>query len=240
MISPVALLFDVLGTTVNWFQPVSNAITDMAVNYHLDVDADAIALEWRQAYFDGMANTISGAAAWRKVDDIHRAALDELLPKYGMSMVDETSRQQLNQAWHYLDTWSDSLDGLHQIRQQRIVATLSNGNLDLLIHLNRHNGLQWDCLFCSDLFAHFKPDPETYLGACNYLKLEPEQVMMVACHRKDVEAARQHGLLTAFVSRPDEYGNRKPADKADDGEFDILANDFIDLARQLRERGDDQ
>ena len=43
-------------------------------------------------------------------------------------------------------------------------------------------------LFCSDLFGYFKPDPQTYLGACRLLALEPGAVMMVACHRSDLQA----------------------------------------------------
>jgi len=26
--------------------------------------------------------------------------------------------------------------------------------------------LPWDCIFSSETFRHYKPDPETYLGAC--------------------------------------------------------------------------
>ena len=211
MVRPVALLFDVFGTTVNWFEAVSDAISETATSNNITIDAASMAVAWRQAYFDGMAETVNGNAPWRKVDEIHRTALDRLLDQYDKGLVDESTREQLNQVWHRLDAWPDSIRGLEQIRARHIVATLSNANLDLLIDLNRHTGLQWDCLFCSDLFGHFKPDAETYLGACRYLGLDPQQVMMVACHRKDVEAAKRHGLLTAFVQRSDEYGHYRRA-----------------------------
>jgi len=230
---PVALLFDIFGTTVDWFHPVSKSIHEVASSLNIGIDAGLMTIEWRQAYFDGMAATINGETPWRKVDRIHREALDGLLPRYGMDMLDESARDRLNNAWHQLAVWPDTLRGLNQLRASHVVATLSNGNFDLLIDLNRHIHLQWDCLFCSDLFGHFKPDPETYLGACKYLNLPPESVMMVACHRKDVEAAQNNGLLTAFVHRPHEYGQQKPADNAESGAFDVVATDFIHLASQL-------
>lgn len=233
MTRPVALLFDVFGTTVDWFHPVSESIHEAASTLNIEVDAGLMAIEWRQAYFDGMAATIKGEAPWRKVDRIHRDALDELLMRYGMGMLDESERDRLNNAWHQLGVWPDTIRGLSLLRARYVVATLSNGNTDLLIDLNRHNQLQWDCLFCSDMFGHFKPDPETYLGACEYLNLPPESVMMVACHRKDVEAAKSNGLLTAFVDRPEEYGQQKQADTAEPGAFDVVATDFIHLASQL-------
>ena len=41
----------------------------------------------------------------------------------------------------------------------------------------------------AELFEHYKPDPETYLGAAKLLCLPPEQVMMVAAHNQDLKAA---------------------------------------------------
>ena len=233
MIRPVALLFDMFGTTVDWFHPVSKAIDEAASSLNTNIDARLMAIEWRQAYFDGMAATINGEIPWRKVDQIHREALDELLHRHAMDMLDVSARDRLNNVWHQLAVWPDTLQGLSQLRARSVVATLSNGTLDLLIDLNRYNHLQWDCLFCSDLFGHFKPHPQTYLGACEYLNLPPESVMMVACHKKDVEAAKSNGLRTAFIHRPNEYGKQKQADIAESGAFDVVADDFVDLANQL-------
>ena len=37
----------------------------------------------------------------------------------------------------------------------------------------KHAGIPWDLVFGSDLFGHFKPDPETYLGVTRYSILNP-------------------------------------------------------------------
>ena len=43
----------------------------------------------------------------------------------------------------------------------------------------------------AELFAHYKPDPETYLGAAKLLGLTPAQMMMAAAHNNDLKAAQR-------------------------------------------------
>ena len=49
----------------------------------------------------------------------------------------------------------------------------------------------------------------------------------------DLRAARVLGLQTAFIYRPNEYGAQEKADKAKAGDFDVVAADIGDLARQM-------
>jgi len=235
MEAPRALLFDVFGTCVDWYGSVTRALAGALGRPPEDAGVAALALAWRQAYFDGMAEVRVGRRPWRRVDEIHAEALERLMPEHGFALPDAAARARLNRCWHALDPWPDSVGGLRRLRHRHILATLSNGNLDLLIDLARHGGLAWDMLFCSDLFGCFKPDPQTYLGACRLLALEPGAVMMVACHRSDLQAAARHGLRTAFVARPLEYGGRQPADGAAAGDFDYVCTSFTELAECLKE-----
>ena len=57
--------------------------------------------------------------------------------------------------------------------------------------------------------------------------------MLVAAHPSDLRAARDAGLGTAYVVRPLEYGPNQRPHRMDDGEFDVTATDFLDLADQL-------
>lgn len=57
--------------------------------------------------------------------------------------------------------------------------------------------------------------------------------MLVAAHRSDLRAAHEAGLRTAYVSRPLEYGPGREVRMPAEGEFDLLASDFLDLADQL-------
>jgi 2-haloacid dehalogenase len=52
-------------------------------------------------------------------------------------------------------------------------------------------------------------------------------------HPSDLRAARDAGLMTAYVARPLERGRGRRPPRVEDGEFDYVATDFLDLARQL-------
>jgi 2-haloacid dehalogenase len=78
---------------------------------------------------------------------------------------------------------------------------------------------------------HYKPDPEVYHTAVQILGLAASDVMMVAAHRNDLEAARKAGMKTAFVPRPLEHGPEGKAEIAP--EVDVVAADFLELAEKL-------
>lgn len=44
----------------------------------------------------------------------------------------------------------------------------------------------------------YKPDEEAYLTAVDYLDLEPAEVMMVAAHKRDLDASCEAGLQTTY------------------------------------------
>jgi 2-haloacid dehalogenase len=57
--------------------------------------------------------------------------------------------------------------------------------------------------------------------------------MMVAAHGGDLRAAAAVGFRTAFVRRPLEFGPVGSPDLTPDAAFDLVAEDFHDLAAQL-------
>ena len=93
--------------------------------------------------------------------------------------------------WHRLHAWPDSVAGLTRLKKKYIISPLSNGNVALLTNMAKFAGLPWDLVMSAELFEHYKPDPETYLGAAKLLCLTPEQVMMVAAHNYDLKAAQK-------------------------------------------------
>jgi 2-haloacid dehalogenase len=110
---------------------------------------------------------------------------------------------------------------------------LSNGNVALLTDMAKNAGLPWDLILSAELAKHYKPDREAYMTAVDLLALQPGEVMMVAAHINDLNAARSFGLRTGFVHRPNEYGPTRHADNASPGQFDVVARDIPDLASQL-------
>jgi 2-haloacid dehalogenase len=178
----------------------------------------------------------SGELPWTKIDVLHRTILDELLVRFKIAdALSEEEKVHLNLVWHRLKPWPDAPRGIRRLKKRFIVATLSNGNTGLLVNMAKQGDLAWDCIFSSETFRHFKPDPEMYLGAADALDLRPDQVMMVASHKHDLRAAAQQGLKTAFIKRPHEYGRNSNPDLAPEADFTFNAEDFLDLAAQLGE-----
>jgi 2-haloacid dehalogenase len=176
-----------------------------------------------------------GELPWTKLDQLHRMSLDQLLPKFGLERLSESEKASLNKAWHRLDPWPDTVAGLTRLKRKFIIAPLSNGNVSLMTNLAKFGSLPWDCILGAELAKHYKPDPEVYRSAAEFLDLSFADVMMVAAHLADLRAAKAVGLQTAFVVRPAEFGNgtsRRPELHPDDS-VDVSAKDFGDLATQL-------
>ena len=83
-----------------------------------------------------------------------------------------------------------------------------------------------------DVVRHYKPEPESYLKSVALLSLQPAEVMLVAAHASDLEAAAACGLRAAYVRRPEEHGPNTYKEP-DTSAFDYVADDFLDLADQL-------
>lgn len=173
-----------------------------------------------------------GKLPWTRIDDLHRSILVDLLDGAGIRIADREI-DHLNRAWHRLDPWPDSVAGLTRLKERFIITTLSNGNVSLLTNMAKHAGLPWDCVISAELFRHYKPDPEAYLGCAELLDVAPHELTLVAAHPSDLRAARAAGLGTAYVARPLELGPGRPPHSVAQGEFDIVATDFGDLADQL-------
>jgi len=228
-----ALVFDVFGTVVDWHGSVAREMRGLARAKGLRVNAVKFAKAWRAGYRPAMDRVRRGEAPFEKIDVIHRAILEDVLKQFKVATLSEEEKAHLNLVWHRLKPWPDSVRGLKRLKSKLIIATLSNGNTGLLVNMAKHGGLPWDCIFSSDTFNHFKPDPEMYLGAADRLNLRPEEVMMVAAHKADLRAAAQCGLKTAFVKRPREHGSAGTPDLAPEPEFTVNAGSFLDLADQL-------
>jgi len=228
-----ALVFDVFGTVVDWHGSVAREVRGLAKARGLRVNAVKFAKAWRAGYRPAMDRVRRGEAPFEKIDVIHRAILEDVLQQFKIATLTEAEKAHLNLVWHRLKPWPDAVRGLKRLKSRLIIATLSNGNTSLLVNMAKHGGLPWDCVFSSDTFKHFKPDPEMYLGAAGMLDLKPEEVMMVAAHKPDLRAAAQCGLKTAFVKRPLEHGRGGTPDLTSEPDFTINADSFLDLADQL-------
>ena len=228
-----ALVFDVFGTVVDWHGSIVREMRELAKAKGLRLNAAKFTKAWRAGYRPAMDRVRRGEAPFEKIDAIHRAILEDVLKQFRIDALTEEEKAHLNLVWHRLKPWPDAVRGLKRLKSKFIIATLSNGNTGLLVNMARNGKLPWDCIFSSDTFKHFKPDPEMYLGAADALSLAPGEVMMVAAHKHDLRAAAENGLKTAFVKRPLEHGRGGSPDLASEPDFTLNAESFLDLADQL-------
>lgn len=228
-----ALVFDVFGTVVDWRTSVAREVGLLAKRKGLNVDGGKFADAWRAQYAPSMNRVRTGELPWTRLDDLHRMVLDKLLIEFGIAGLSEAEVVALNRAWHRLSPWPDIVSGLTRLKKKFIIAPLSNGNIALMTNMAKHSGLPWDCILGAELVRHYKPDPEVYQSAADFLDVERSEVMMVAAHLGDLRAAKGVGLRTAFVVRPLEYGPTRTPDLTPDSSVDVAAKDFNDLARQL-------
>ena len=228
-----ALCFDIFGTVVDWRTSIIREGQMLQQRLDLPVqDWPAFADAWRAGYQPAMQEVRSGALPWTDIDGLHRRILNRLLASRSLTL-SEDDTADFNRVWHRLIPWPDSVAGLYKLKQRLVITSLSNGNVALLVNMAKHAGLPWDTVLSAELFNHYKPDPEVYLGAARLLGLQPAQVMMVAAHPSDLRAAAACGLRTAYVPRPLERGLGGPMEPHTETEFDLMAQDFTQLAAQL-------
>ena len=228
-----ALAFDVFGTVVDWRTSIIGELEEFGRSHGVDADWPRFADDWRAGYVPSMNLVRRGELPWTRLDDLHRRILDELLGAAGITSVGDADVEHLNRAWHRLDPWPDTVAGLTRLKERLVITTLSNGNMSLLTNMAKRAGLPWDCVISAELFRHYKPDPQAYLGCADLLGIAPGELMLVAAHPSDLRAARDAGLRTGYVDRPLEYGPRGRNVRMSDGEFDVTATDFLDLADKL-------
>lgn len=222
------LAFDIFGTVVDWYGSIYRSVEQQVP----EVDPNAFTLAWRDGYAPALA-AANASGEWVILDVLHRRILDQILSELGHGGLDEATRQSLNETWHRLDAWPDSVAGIHRLKKHYTACTLSNGNLGLLANMAKNAGIHWDCILSAEVFRRYKPDPATYLGVARVFNVAPENVMLVAAHQNDLDAASASGLSTAFIERPDEFGPVRGNDVTGSESNDWHASDIMNLADQL-------
>lgn len=230
-----AVFFDTFGTVVDWRSGIAASVRRFAQGRRISLDPDAFALEWRSRYLPSMAEIRSGRRDFVSLDILHRENLVASLEKVGVAAEalpgDEV--EALARSWRWLPPWPDSVDGIAAMKRHVIVGPLSNGNTGLLVEMAKYAGLPWDVVLGSDVGKAYKPDPRAYRMPARFLGLEPGEVMLVAAHQSDLEAAQASGLATGFVARPEEYGPGQPGDPTPSDAWDVSGASLIQLAAAL-------
>ena len=159
--------------------------------------------------------------------------LDQIRPKFGLEKLDNKVADDLNLAWHRLDTWPDIVPGFVRLKRKFMLAPCSNGNIALMVDIARRNNIPWDAILGSEIARDFKPKPAVYLMTA--AALEP------AARRGDDGRRPQRRFAPGSVERASHrLTSRRPGENGPGtGEsaprvpVDFAARDFNDFADKL-------
>ena len=229
-----ALTFDTGGTILDWHTGFSTAFAEAGAKHGLEKDWGAAANDLRRKSLGRMLRLGENEPPAYNFDDSHRMAVDEVCADYGLDAITEEERRAI---WwdraHSLQCWPDFPGTLPKLREKFICASFTILSFRIIIDTARKNGLSWDAVISCEAIGKYKILPEAYQGCAKFLQLDVSEILMVACHNFDLDAAKAVGFKTAFVRRPDEWGAEGPPDPEPNPIHDIVVDSFPELAEAL-------
>ena len=229
-----ALTFDTGGTILDWHTGFATALGDAGRSHGIEKDWHGLSNEMRRRSLGKMLNLGEHEPPAYNFDGAHRAALEEIIADQGLEAFSEAERHRIAyEAPHNFTCWPDFPAVLPKLREKFMCASFTILSFRIIMDTARRNDLSWDAVFSCEAIGKYKVLPEAYLTVAKYLQLEPSQILMVACHNFDLDAAKAQGYNTAFVKRPMEWGRDGPPDPEPNPIHDIIVDDFPALARSL-------
>jgi 2-haloacid dehalogenase len=196
-----AVFFDFMGTCLDWHSSVVEAIPSAISK----PEASKLALEWRRQYFIANSERLVQQLGPEDIDCTLIRVLENVLnesPDYKPHFEPQV-KKQLIEAWHAQPAWPEVRQAIESIRNDLGLEVFvhANGTTRLQLDLTRFAGLNFDMLFSSQLLGTYKPDPEAYNKALRLVKLQPEEVVLVAAHAYDLRGAQNVGMKTIYIHR---------------------------------------
>jgi len=225
-----ALTFDTGGTILDWHGGISRAFAAAGARTGLSADWPAITNEYRRRSLKGIVGQVNPDFNF---DDVHRRVLDEVVRDYKLEAFTSADRDAIWRTWHSLDAWPDFAPALARLRKRYVVASFTLLTTSLVIDVSKKNGIDWDAIISCEMFGIYKTRPEAYKRAAKLLQLDPGEILMVACHNFDLNAALGCGYQTAFVKRPAEWGAEGPPDPVPNPAHTMVVDTFPELAERL-------
>ena len=223
------LAFDTGGTILDWHGGIAAALAECGRRRVITLDWHEFANEYRRR---ALRRMVGAVAPGFNIDDVHRDLLAELLREANIAFSDE-DRAAIAARWHRLDAWPDFVPALVRLRPRYPCVSFTILSLSLVVDVSRHNAIDWDAVISCEMLGVYKARPEAYQRTARLLQVAPAEILMVACHNFDLDAARAEGYRTAFIRRPDEWGPAGPPDPTPSPATDIVADGFSELADRL-------
>jgi 2-haloacid dehalogenase len=224
------LAFDTGGTILDWHGGITAVLVECGSRHGVAHDWREFANEYRRRSLRRMIGAIEPGF---NIDDVHRDVLEELLREKGIGAFTDEDRHAIASRWHQLDAWPDFMPALARLRHRYPCVSFTILSLSLVVDVSRHNAIHWDAVISCEMLGVYKTRPEAYQRTARLLQVVPSEILMVACHNFDLDAARGEGYRTAFIRRPDEWGPAGPPDPVPNPATDMIADGFAELADRL-------
>ncbi|KAH7175238.1 HAD-like domain-containing protein [Dactylonectria macrodidyma] len=222
-----AVFFDFMGTCLDWHSGVVAMFPPLIAK----AEASKLALEWRKQYFLEISQRFHQNLDPEDIDVTLARTLDFVLdqsPGHKAHFSVEL-KERLLEAWHHQTAWPEVQEAIRSIRDDLgyEVFVHANGTTRLQLDLTRSSGLHFNMLFSSQLLGCYKPSPDAYKKALGLVKLQPEEVVMVAAHAYDLRGAQKCGMNTVYIHRwtDDVDENMEKVER----EFDVFLDSMKDL-----------
>ena len=222
--------FDTGGTVLDWHGGLVNELTGIDCWQTITFDRHEFVNTWRRSTMKGIVGQVSPAF---HMDDVHWNALGETIAVFGLPPPSAEVLDKLWRGWHRLRAWPDFLPAHEKLRKYLPVISFTMLPTALVMNVSRSNGIYWDAIISCEMIGVYKPHPQAYQTAARWLGIAPENILMVACHNFDLNAAQDAGFKTAFVRRPDEWGPAGPPDPQPNRTYDHVCYDFGGLVAEV-------
>jgi 2-haloacid dehalogenase len=224
------LAFDTGGTILDWHGGITAALVECGRRRGVARDWDEFANEYRRRSLRRMLGAVEPSF---NIDDVHREVLEELCREQNLAVFSDEDRAAIASRWHQLDAWPDFAPALARMRRRYPCVSFTILSLSLVVDVSRRNAIDWDAVIACEMLGVYKTQPAAYQRAARLLQVAPAEILMIACHNFDLDAARGEGYRTAFIRRPDEWGPAGPPDPVPNAATDIVADGFAELAAHL-------
>ncbi|CAH2799037.1 MAG: hypothetical protein CPDRYMAC_4848 [uncultured Paraburkholderia sp.] len=226
-IKPKALVFDMQGTVLDFYDPMMDALTQTSSFASHLAEWSTFAVAWSAAAHDAIVEIAAGRKRWQSNGAVYADVLPPLLSRYpGRLALSADDKARLLAVWSNMKPWADSATGLAELKKSFTIATLTNASMAAMITLVKREKLPFDAVLTGELVHAFKPDACVYQLASDYLGFASGEVMLVSAHKWDLRAAKHNGLLTAFVPRLYENGPFTTIDTSPETFINISAPDL--------------
>ena len=226
-----AITFDTGGTVLDWHGGLVRALSKAGAAHGVVLDWHEVANDWRRRAMKAIVGQIRPAF---NMDDVHRTSLAETLQHFGLGAFTPAETEEVWAQWHRLEAWPDFPGALAELKSMVPVVSFTMLPTSLVVDVSRRNGLAWDAVISCEMLGVYKPHLESYATAAKWLGLAPSEILMVACHNFDLNAAKKAGFRTAFIRRPDEWGPSGPPDPNPNMTYDLVEDGFAALVHRVK------